>query len=177
MGTRSTILVTGHGNYSPMTIRLYKHWDGYPTGNLSIIERALESAISLKSRDAARFGNDEKPLTVELVVGKIIGEATDVTGMGAKIEETFQDSLKPEHFGNQGDLEWVYVIDCDAKTVKMYGGDYQGKGKTKDPLSYIECLKDEYKTREKHETEKLIRLVEAWGFKVNPKAARLKAVV
>lgn len=48
MSTRSIILVTGKDSYrGEKTVRLYKHSDGYPTGNLPIIADALKQANKL----------------------------------------------------------------------------------------------------------------------------------
>lgn len=44
MSTRSLIVVTGSGRYNSVeTFVLYKHSDGYPTGNLPIIEEAFDN--------------------------------------------------------------------------------------------------------------------------------------
>lgn len=165
MGTRSTILITGE----TQTIRLYKHYDGYPTGNLSLIEKALEKAISALGTYKVKYPEFDKSLSVELITGKIIGESTGVNGMGVELEENFIGPLKPSHFGNHGDLEWVYVIDVEAKTINIYSGSYRGKGKVTDPMERVKSLHKEYQADEIQRTNELIRLIKAWGFKVNPK--------
>lgn len=132
MSTRSVILVTGRdgfGSPSPVTYRLYKHSDGYPSANLPILANAISRGKEQQATSAARFKDKPKPVNSDQLVGLIVGEATSVYGMGAYVELTETEEFKPEHLGNQSDVEYTYVIDTDKKTLGVYGG--YGKGALK----------------------------------------------
>lgn len=188
MSTRSIIVVTGRGNYSgDRTIRLYKHSDGYPTGNLPLIAEALTKAKEQCDAENKRF-ESSKPKTpiVDQVVGLLIGASSDVYGMGARIDDEdegklaiYSEKLKPKHLGNQWDLEWIYIVDLNSNAVKIYGGGYTGqspqhayrKGMV-DPMGYADQLKSEYQDRERQEIQSAINAIKASGFKVNSKRKR-----
>jgi hypothetical protein len=179
MSTRSIIVITGKDDYNrSQTTRIYKHSDGYPTGNLAIINNAIERGLRLVSENNSRF-KDNREMNTNCLAGLVLGEATTVYGMGAYIEERFEEELKPAHLGNQWDLEWIYVIDVSAKTVNIYGGGYTGKAPQHalrkgavDPMTYIKRLCEDYQASEKKELKKLITSIEAWGFKINPAATK-----
>lgn len=180
MSTRSIIMVTGITLYNqPRTIRLYKHSDGYPTGNLPLIFEALNKGQKQVGKFNERF-KDSKNLVVDQITGLIIGEASDVYGMGAKIDSedgdqaVYPEKIKPEHLGNQGDLEWIYVVDLDVRTLNIYGGRYTGElpqvayGKgVVDPLTYCDHLKPDYVQPEIDATKEVVSEIEKLGFKVN----------
>lgn len=176
MGTRSIILVTGKGQYSEhQTTRIYKHYDGYPTGNLDLINKAIERATKLETEYFGKY-LEKRQCSVDSIAGLIIGESVSIYGAQAEIEETFRGPIEGKHFGNQSDLEWIYVVDLNDKTIRIYGGGYFGEGPQKaiakgtvNPLMYADQLKEEYQAEEKKETLKLITSLEAWGFRVNPK--------
>lgn len=179
MSTRSIIVVTGKSKYNGVkTTRLYKHSDGYPTGNLPIIEKALMRALRQNQTKAVRFSEPSpQPIGVDQLVGLIIGEATDEYGMGARIDDSgeFLEAFKVSHLGDQWDLEWMYIVDLENKTVSIYGGDFTNGPKaaykrgTKDPLSYVKKLRRECQADETLATQTVVNDIEAWGFKVNPK--------
>lgn len=188
MSTRSIILVTGNDHYnSPKTVRLYKHCDGYPTGNLSLILEALDTTIKDLKDYNKRWAklSEPKPMNVSHLVGKIIGASTDVHGIGANID-TYEDdaadydeTFNLKHLGNQSDLEWIYVVDVTKSTVKIYGGGYTGgspqiayKKGVVNLLNYIKSLKSEYQAAESKETLELVAAIEKLGFKVNPKKTK-----
>lgn len=172
MSTRSVIVVTGKTiRGQDRTTRLYKHSDGYPTGNLPIIATAIEWAKDQRAKG-------EKYLRMDRVVDFIAGK-TDFGGTGARLEESYSEAFHPSHLGSQGDLEWVYVVDCDDEAVYVFGGGYTGelpqkayyKG-TVEPRTYIKQLKSEYQYRELQAIEEAIAAIEATGFKVNPSRLR-----
>lgn len=186
MGTRSIIVITGQAKYSGTeTVRMYQHSDGYPTGVLPTLHAALSIAISQVNEAnewARKHGLSEKSLTTEHVVGKIIGESTCQYGIGCNIDQYDDDSarydetFKPEHLGTQSDLEWIYLVDLEAKSISIYGGGYTGavpqvayKRKTVNPLKYADSLREEFQNEERKATLELVSKVEALGFKVNPK--------
>lgn len=185
MSTRSIIVITGDGKRgTAQTTRLYKHSDGYPTGNLPIIAEALAKAKEQCKETNERFQIDNpRGPSVEQVTGLLIGSATDTYGMGARLDDdgdgktaVYNEKFKPKHLGNQGDLEWVYVVNLDNNTVKVFGGGYTGDGPQSaykkgvvDPREYATQLKEECQANELQEIETAIKAVEDAGFKLNPK--------
>ncbi len=75
MSTRSIIVITGDGKHgTAQTIRLYKHSDGYPTGNLPIIAEALTKAKEQCKETNERFQIDNpRTPSVEQVTGLLKG--------------------------------------------------------------------------------------------------------
>lgn len=190
MSTHGIILVTGKTHYGhDKTIRIYKHCDSYPSGNLLLIAEALAKAKQQCDEHNESF-KSSKPLlpTVDQVVGLIIGAATGVFGMGARIDTEgdqdekaaiYNEKFKQKHLGNQWDLEWLYIVNLDDNSVKVYGGGYSGespqhlyKKGTVDPLSYAEQLKKEYQQQERIEIQNEVTSIETAGFKMNPKRKR-----
>jgi hypothetical protein len=176
MSTRSIIVVHGPSSYRSVQVyRLYKHSDGYPTENLRIIAEAIERGNALVEESQDRFSG-RQPFTSEMLTGLIIGAATSVYGMGAHLEHEANKDLSAADFGNQGDLEWIYIIDTGARTVKVYGGGYTGEGPartvakgTVNPTSYAKHLVKEAQAETRELIKQRVARVEAAGFKINPK--------
>lgn len=181
MGTRSVIVVTGEKNYSGnQTVRFYKHYDGYPTGNLPIIAKALcDGAAKIAEHQAELKTQKPGKFCTELFEGLLIGAATDVYGISARVEEKYEEEFRPEHLGNQSDLEWLYLVDLKEKTVEVFGGKYTGnlpqshyrKGSVK-PEKWLENLRPEYVDAEREQLNCAIRDIEQAGFKLNPKKTK-----
>lgn len=178
MSTRSIIVLTGKNK----TIRVYKHCDGYPTGNLPVIADAIK-ALGGNMKGAVKTVS--KKLGIELTPDSLAEKILEVAELERdNLEETFDGPLKPKMLGNQGDLEWIYVVDVDAKTLNVYGGGWTGelpqvafKQGTVDPLSYVKKLIPECQDREREETQVIMKQVEKLGFKLNPKKTKkLKGV-
>ena len=176
MSTRSIIVVTG----KKKTIRIYKHCDGYPTSNLPIIADAVAQPDAYATKGAV--SKIEKKLGIKVDTVKSLAFAickeAEFKPENA-IEDEFEGALKPEHLGGQQDLEWIYVVDVDAKTVNVYGGGYTGcapqtayKQGVVDPLSYANKMREEYQERERKDIQKAMDAVEATGFKLNPKGGK-----
>lgn len=164
MGTRSLIIVTGHGRHgTTVGFRLYKHWDGYPTGNLPVIEKALELSQRFMRQ------NDGK-LSAETLVGMLIGAATDEHGMGAKLE--WSGSRDAAFEIDHGDLEWIYCVDTADMTLEIFGGDIGNR--TKDPMDYVKQLRTECQDSERHATDESVRMIESWGVSVNQDRKKTK---
>jgi hypothetical protein len=181
MSTRSIILVTGaarRGN-GHSTTRLYKHSDGYPTGAFEVFAVALERANAQITEDRLRFGaRADAKHSVDQVVGQLIGAGSSVYGMGVQFDmdtekfAQYHEPLKPEHFGNQSDLEWMYVIDLDKKEVRVFGGGYDDKpghakaAKLADPFDYVKKLIPQAQARERETTKEFIDQLHDLGFTV-----------
>jgi hypothetical protein len=181
MSTRSIIVVTGKTSYNQdSTVRIYRHQDGYPTENLALIGSALKIALEQCSEYNSKFNqaSDPRQPIVDQVVGLLLGASTWVYGMAARIDDddgekaVYSASLKPEYFGNQGDLEWVYVVDLNEKTVNVYGGDYSdpqdhlSRGVV-DPTSYAKQLREEFQEREASEINAAMKSVTELSFTIN----------
>jgi hypothetical protein len=73
--------------------------------------------------------------------------------------------------GNQGDLEWVYIVDTDQKTVVVLGGGYTGNTPDTfdviDPSEYAKHLTEEYQSKELAEIEGLKKALAKIGWPVN----------
>ncbi|MCP3684729.1 MAG: hypothetical protein GY861_18835 [bacterium] len=170
MSTRSIIVVKDENSVT----RLYKHCDGYPTGNLPVIQKALAKSLEQQAKSLKRHKEYGSKITVDQMVGHIIGEATSIYGMGAFIEKKYQSEFKPIHLGNQFDLEWIYIIDIKEKTVSIYGGESTGDSPQKtykkgvvDPFVYVErSIADEYQDEYRKETKDCLNNLRSIGFKV-----------
>lgn len=188
MSTRSIIMIVGKGNYNDeRSVRIYRHSDGYPSSVLPLIAVVLSKANEQCEADNRRY-NSGKPRVpiVEQVVGLLIGASTDTYGMSVRIDEgedgkpaIYFEKFKVKHLGNQYDLEWVYVVDLNSDSVKVYGGGYSGESPQHtyrkglvDPLSYADQLKKEFQEQERQEIKKAIALIKGTGFTLNPKRKR-----
>lgn len=151
MGTRS-IIVVKQGN---KVNRHYKHWDGYPTHNLEVIQDGIKAGPSIDD-----FTN-------------ALNNSSDYR---ANLEDSFTNKHVKDCLGNQGDLEWVYIVDLDSKDVSVYGGGYiddvpvvaYQKG-TVDPMSYVNCLIDSYQDAEGKVIQSHVESLNGLGFTVNGK--------
>ncbi len=178
MSTRGIIVYIGKGKYStPQGFRLYQHCDSYPTGILPLLKTVIRKA----EKCVAAEDSGRRTVTPEMLAGFTVGEQTGIYGMGAHIEEakpalhiSNEDAIF-ELLGNQGDLEWVYVVDTDAQTINVYGGGYSNtcpegfvKAGTVDPLVYVENLIEEYQEGEAKRIKSAIRSLKRLGWPVNP---------
>jgi len=179
MATRSMIIITGKDEYHTQTYSLYKHSDGYPTGNLPIILDAIKRAkeiVAASNERMKKFNSKREERTIQpnMLTGLVIGAATSEYGMGAALEESYQTEFKPEMV-DHGDIEWMYLLNTDDNTLKIYGSDYD-KG-YKDPMAYIQCLRDECQDDEAKETKDLLAKIKKAGFTVNPEKKPIKKPV
>lgn len=177
MGTRSIIVVTGNSRAGgASTTRLYKGYDGYPTDVLSVIGDALKKANKQVKEQNEKWGENTNFINQSQMVGLIIGESTGIYGQGAVVDKTYYKPFDKRHLGNQWDLEWVYIVNTDAKTIEVFGGgcavpkDHLAQGYT-DPVSYAEYLREEFIEEEKKEIKSLVKTIEKEGFTVNKKPA------
>jgi hypothetical protein len=178
MSTRSIVLFTGQGTYSPETVRLYKHSDGYPTDNLRLIRDALKRSKDINKAQ----GDDSLKVPPEGVAALLIGASVSVYGPAACIDDDdgkpaiyYGALFKPAHLSTQCDLEWIYLVNLDAKTVSVYGGGFTGKAPQAaykrgevDPLTYALKLKQEFQDAAGARILELVAEIETMGYVVNP---------
>ena len=206
MSTRSIIIVTGLDHYGrKSTFRLYKHSDGYPTGTLDVIRDALKDACKIVMDDSNETrAHYKRPmfkniaelqsyvpepksyesiakLSPSLVAGKLIGHGAHEYGMGIRLEKEYsgQEFNPSIHAGNQGDLEWIYIIDLQACACNVFGGGYIGAGPMAhlesgfvNPTEYADQLRAECQAGERAEIESQVRGIKKLGFTVNKKAPK-----
>lgn len=119
MSTRANVIITG--SYGDELI-FYRHSDGYPSGTLPTLEKFLDYLKEGKIRDnvvqssgwLVMLGNDEYGA----------GAAPSGEIFGWKV-----GAYEPT-VGIHGDIEYLYVIDLEAKTISIDGEDgyrYSGK--------------------------------------------------
>jgi hypothetical protein len=129
----------------------------------------------------ARF-DDRRQIAPSALAGLICGEDVSMYGSGAFVEESYTEKFKPEHLGIQEDLEFIYVVDVNKRSVAVYGGDWTGKAPQVahkkgmiDLMKYADKLREECQDDERKETMKLVQSIEAWGFSVNKTKRKKKA--
>jgi hypothetical protein len=161
------------------TVRLYKHWDGYPTGVLPYVIAAARITAG-RNPDALWFSKvmaneyrDEEKRKFDKT-GRPYNKA-DLPRIDR--EDSFNTGFSPEQLGDQLDLEWAYVVNVAEKFVSVYQVDRElpqeayAKGLS-DPMVYAEELKEECKEGCRKETAKLIRETARTGWKVNERKER-----
>lgn len=175
MSTRSIIVVTGRSRYRSEfeTIRLYKHSDGYPTGNLPIILKSIQKSKEIEEDNNTGFKQSSGlKITADSFAGLVVGEAVTMYGMGARIEKRYFEELNPDHLGGQCDLEWIYIVNTEKRTVEIYGGGFTGKAPQfalkkgmVDPVIYAKRYRDESFALKI--TQEMVKAIEAEGYSVN----------
>ena len=186
MSTRSIILTIGNQNYSNelSIIRHYKHSDGYPSGVLPLLIETLESCEKEVKEYNDHWKNFKsstpKVISNDFFSGRLIGFGSSVYGQGVNVDAyeddkaTYDGKLEYKHLGYQEDLEWIYILDLNNKTLNIYGGSYSGQGPDVavkkgfvNPEKYIKKLKDDYQNKELELTKECVAKVEGLGFKIN----------
>lgn len=176
MSTRSIIVVTNEIE----TIRLYKHSDGYPTDNLILIKESLAKAIDQCKKHFVSYKvNPQRTPRVDQVSGLLVGFSTTCYGIGARIEEKHRGPFVPKHLGDQGDLEWIYIVDLQHQTIGVYGGGYTGKPPQiafkkgpVDPKIYATSLYLEYQKETLEAITEEMSAIDKLGFKFASKTKK-----
>ena len=175
MSTRAIIVITGQSiqSHGICTTRLYQHSDGYPTRVLETLANSIQIATKLQQYQSAKFLNSA-PLNQELMVGATIASSLKYTGLEAVLDKTYDEAFTPKHLGKQSDLEWIYVVDVEKKTISVYGGVWTGfypiaayKKGVVDPVSYVEQLIPACIVQEKKAIKAAMKRIQALGFKLN----------
>ena len=106
MSTRAIINVTD----GRRTLRLRKHCDGYPSDTLDVIKDGLAT----------------KPADAQTCADTLLEQSPRHEGRfgGLCLEQITYGDFTPDTLGCQFDLEWIYVVDLDAKVIRIYGGRY-----------------------------------------------------
>lgn len=177
MSTRSFILVKGKNSYSEHVIRLYKHCDGYPTENLRLIYTTFKKCLDEIEKHKGFYKKYFKP---EFFAYKLIGESATIYGKGAYVDGfendtgEYEEKFKLEHIANQFDIEWIYVVDLEQKSVNIYGGGYAGEGPQfafkkgfVNPEKFIEQLYPKHQSKHLKKIKKFVKGIESLGFSVN----------
>ncbi len=190
MGTRSIVVVTGrHAQDDQLkeTIRLYRHWDGSPDVMLATIAEAIAVSQGILARwqDHFRTPHPEvRSATARLLADAVLAASLGIHGMGMRPDDrdgtpaVFRGPPTAEAFGDQGDLEWVYVLDADARTVHVHGGygtarEVMQDGPT-DPMTYLEGIRDEYRAGAAENVRAGLAAVRSAGWEVNPDPRRTR---
>lgn len=147
MSTRSIIVVSDDRT----AFRIYKHYDGYPTGNLPLIASTLEAGADAES-------------VVRAIESRESGARREWSGV----------TVDEECWGDQGDLEWIYHVDLAARNVAVYGGGYTGdwpgeivsRGPV-DPTSGLDDLTEEWQRTEHDAIEGMVARIRAAVWTVN----------
>jgi hypothetical protein len=211
MSTRSIFVVTGKPSRfwgEHQTVRIYKHCDGYPTDNLAVLVDATEKANNLifANNDGVEQDNSYR-LSLETLGARTFADCIIASTLSAHggfrcqidgdentrsnsgLDEKlaiFNEPLRDSHFGNQGDLEWIYVVDLKKRNINVYacGEDAAeaAKGPPTDPLSYADQLIPEAQVEERSEIAARMDKLMDMGWTINegkkgkPKKSRKKAV-
>lgn len=187
MGTRSIIMVVGkQTDYSENTkvVRLYRHWDGSPDDQLPTLLQAIRQGN--KHFEHFQVLRPEAKVTdwpAEGLAAAIIASSLCWDGASVRHDRdendraTYQGPIEPYMYGNQSDLEWVYVVDAQTRTIKVYGGGYGSAEEHLDhglvnPLLYVNCIREQYQEEVKNKIVIAVSELNVEGWKVNPTVAR-----
>ncbi len=154
MGTRAMILLVGRtgtnelgGDRSSVkAVRLHNHSDGGPSNILDdLVEATCHAERFLAKRPylSNRLGRDA---TVWDLPVDVWAEVVKFAGLGLFGPTTIPDAVNVEdrhdpgapravfmgdaalddnlRWGDQGDLEWMYLVDLHARAITVFGGDY-----------------------------------------------------
>lgn len=179
MSTRSIILVTGvDSRKQPLTVRLYQGSDGYPTDVLETIGEAISAANAQTREQNEKFKGlgDPDVVVADQLAGHIIGKGVTCYGMNVVFEKAYNAAFNMGHAAAGGFIEWTYLVDANAKEVRVLltGGD--SVNELADPFSYAKKLYPEYQQGCIEQTKAAIDAIEKAGYKVVlPKAEKPKA--
>jgi hypothetical protein len=178
MGTRSIIIIKD----SFMTMRLYKRWDGYPTANLALIAKGVKKAKDIATEHAERYYPNHGKLfrstlkrykDVKVIADCLMTESLGLGGFDLTYDARHFETFKAAHLGNREDVDWVYVLDVEALTLKVYAGNAPSVkkrlGSPTNPLSYTKQLIPDRQQEEAKEIMTAITELANLGVVVNPR--------
>jgi len=152
MSTRSILVLTGFSEHPPAraTLRLYKHWDGYPSDTLQLLHRTLQRAqqfLDDRAQEVQRYQPDGRTPTLATMPVKTLADlaiAESILWFGAMVrldtdwpthpvvprqgepelrQAYYPGAVTAAHFGRQGDLEWVYLVDLPRQEITVWATD------------------------------------------------------
>jgi hypothetical protein len=194
MGTRSVIFVTGnhpYGEKTMQTFRLYTQW-GCPETMLRVLRDAARQAEKLLAR--YRILQPKAPgISAAGFAGCVLAAdvgwnglqtriGTDVGDDGRPAEAVFHGTLDPKHYGEQGDLEWVYVLEVNARTLHIYHCGYGTPAEhlahgPVDPRVYADELLAQYQSNCRKTIALLVRSIKSLGWQVNAAGSELQTIL
>lgn len=151
MGTRAVIQIVGcaempaekKGEYTS-AVRLYRHSDGNPQSCLPAIAAAITMMDRLVDKSLLWEREKVRHIAVESMAYAIVANSMSNRGLTAVIEQIEMDSPSLQQLGDQSDLEWLYVVDCEQRLVNVYSSKqgYPDGGKklyTATPTEHLEA--------------------------------------
>jgi hypothetical protein len=185
MGCRANVFVTGdlpHAAPRQQTVRLYSHWGGSPEHLLKDLgaavqagERLLAAYRTLRPEARAVTARGFADCVRAASLGGN-GFATDLDDRdGIDKPAVFAEAFHAAHFSNQGDLEWLYVVDVNARALRVYGGHGTAKeliaqGEA-NPADYALQLIPQYQRPTRARIRGLVRSLGRLGWAVNGRPA------
>jgi hypothetical protein len=164
MSTRAIVVVSGTDRFSSDIgiVRLYKHSDGYPTEVLADIVRATETAESylldnpwLRVHRMDRLCPSLADFPPKGFAAQLMAAANGWDGSAYRFDDQHNDvdaqtqgPLRFDHYGNHGDIEWIYHLSVNKCVITIWGGDYGDSemhfaAGPVDPITYANCLREE----------------------------------
>ncbi len=173
MGTRGILVFVGEAQYGGIDgHRLYQHNDSYPTDVLPKIAKGIRAAKRLAA--AANKLHKVRRYHPRPIILAALYSGDSVSAYGAVLIEHSEHGMtapdSPLILGRQTDLEWVYVVNTDTRTVKVFGGGYTGKPPTTflevDPTCYADNITDEFVAGVREEIANVVREIRRTGWKI-----------
>jgi hypothetical protein len=182
MGCRADIFVTGDlplADSRRQTVRLYAHWGGSPDHVL----KDLHTAVQASGRLLAAYRElrpDARAVTAQGFADCLRAASLTHNGFATVLDDRDgidRPAVFPEvfdassHCANQADLEWVYVADVNARSLRVYGGhgtagELIARGEA-DPAGHAEGLLPQYRRRTHARIRRLVRSLGRLGWAVN----------
>jgi hypothetical protein len=162
MSTRSCLYFFGKDfEGEDYSTRIYRHCDGYPSSNLSDLATAVENGGRGASVSADRFAG--------VFIDATAGSAKPDAAGG---QDEFNSILPREILSDQDDLEWVYLIDTENRSVNVYGKTFGYSGSSaaqiasgvSDPRKEAEEVLPQYVEETQRAVEGALRRLEDSGW-------------
>lgn len=127
MGTRAIVQVVGCSRAVPDkpgaytgACRLYRHTDGDPGSCMRAIARSIEMMERLAEENVLWQSRQLRHIAVAPMAQAIVAWAMSSNCVPVVLERNCAGVPKLAHLGDQSDLEWLYVVDCNARLVNLY---------------------------------------------------------
>ena len=133
MSTRANIIIQD----SQSKLWFYRHSDGYPDGAMPTLRKFMERIAGGQYRNNVSQSAGNLVLIGAEEYGNLNLGETYSSMMGWKC-----GSYEPTS-GRHGDIEFLYVLDLDEKTIKCYSTPFSFESNKKDGLQFVEEFKQE----------------------------------